>query len=108
MQIHDLPSYEKIVQAKYYKRVNNVLQNGTTIPRVVIYSKTGMLENGALGIKKKIQISQTYLEDMGLNDVIEVDGKTYQPINPQLYDYNLAIDPFWEAEVKTITIKDLP
>ena len=101
LEVHDLPSCIP-VPATYYPYVGNIKQAGQDLERIVFYEKKGMLEGGMLGISYNVQISASILPDIPKhNDVLEINGKQYKIINPQIKE-SIVFYKFFQMEVKSV------
>jgi hypothetical protein len=102
IECHALPTATPyIVSGTYFDYSNGVKQEGVALTNIVLYERQERVENGFVGIVRKMQISTTILSTKpDRNATIVINGTTYSFKDP-VKKSNPAFVDFWESEVKT-------
>jgi len=102
IECHALPTATPyLVSGTYFAYTNGVKQAGVTLTNIVLYERQEQIENGFIGIVRKVQISTTMLATRpDRNATIAINGTTYSFKDP-VKRCNPAFVDFWESEIKT-------
>jgi hypothetical protein len=92
-----------LVSGTYYTRTSNgVKSEGVELSNIVLYETRERVENGFIGIIRKVQISTSILDTKPQRKgELVIDGETYSFEDPVLRKNPLYVD-FWESEVKAL------
>lgn len=89
----------------YYRIINDAVQTGISISKLVSVVKYAPLEDGSMGLRRNIQLAQSQIGfTPQLNDYIKVNGQGYQIKSAPLYNINPVIAPYYNLEVKTVNV----
>ena len=96
------PATPYLVSGTYYTRTNGVKSIGVGLSNIVLYETRERVENGFLGIIRKVQISTSTLATKPQRKgELLINGETYTFEDPVLRKNPLYVD-FWESEVKAL------
>lgn len=104
LECYNLPTATPyLVSGTYYTRSSNgVKSQGVELSNIVLYETMERVENGFLGIIRKVQISTTTLATKPQRKgELVINGETYTFEDPVLRKNPLYVD-FWECEVKAV------